>query len=616
VNAVKRFLFSLSLVLSSLALAQDAPSQTPGTVNPSNTPAQTSQTQQQTTNPNTDVIQMEETPVFRVNVVGRTTQAVNYHFRSGSTKVDLKGTELMPTAKGTARVESHLGRTEIRLDVGKLDSPQKFGKEYLTYVAWAIDPQGRTQNLGEIVLDGGKEITVTTPLQAFGLVITAEPYFAVSRPSDLVVMENVIRKDTVGATELINTRYELIGRGQYIPPHASYDVAPLDMKTPLPLLEARNAVRIAQMSKADKYAADVYQRAVDLLKQSEEYWSRKYVQKKPVATVAREATQAADNARNISLQKQLQEYEDNQRAAAQAREDEARRRAQEEAAARQQAETTAQEATRQREEAQRQAEERQRQAEAAARAQQEAETARQAALLQQQQAEAERQRAQLAAEQAEQQRLQAEREKEEMRARLLQQLNTVLDTRDTQRGLIVNMADVLFDTGQSTLRPAAREKLAKVSGIVLAYPGLKLQVEGHTDSVGSEAYNQKLSEKRAENVRAYLVKQGVSPDVVTSMGFGKSQPVATNTTAAGRQQNRRVEMVVSGEVIGTKIGGVQQQQGQQPSTAAPTASPNGQQQVTPNQSVPATAQPALPQSSQPATPPTSQAPPPENPPKY
>jgi len=609
---VKRFLFSLSIVLSSLAIAQEAPSQTPDNVNPANAPAQTSQPQQ-TTNPNGDVIQMDETPVFRVNVVGRTTQAVNYHFRSGSTKVDLQGTELMPTARGTARVQSHLGRTEIKLDISKLESPQKFGKEYLTYVAWAIDPQGRTQNLGEIVLDGGKEITVTTPLQAFGLIITAEPYFAVTRPSDLVVMENVIRKDTVGATELINTKYELIGRGQYIPPHASYDVAPLDMKTPLPLLEARNAVRIAQMSKADKYASDVYQRAVDLLKQSEEYWSRKYVQQKPVATVAREATQAADNSRNISLQKQLQEYEDQQRAAAQAREDEARRQAKEESARAQQAETAATEAARQREEAQRQAEERQRQAEAAARAQQEAETARQAALEQQQQATAEAQRAQLAAQQADQQRLQAEREKEEMRARLLQQLNTVLDTRDTQRGLIVNMSDVLFDSGQATLRPGAREKLAKVSGIVLAYPGLKLQVEGHTDSVGSDAYNQRLSEKRAENVRAYLVKQGVSPDVVSAMGFGKAQPVATNATSSGRQQNRRVEMVVSGEVIGTKIGGGQQQQ----AVPAQATSPTGQPQTGPGQATPPSgAQPVLPQSSQPTTPPPSQTPPPQNPPKF
>jgi outer membrane protein OmpA-like peptidoglycan-associated protein len=204
-----------------------------------------------------------------------------------------------------------------------------------------------------------------------------------------------------------------------------------------------------------------------------------------------------------------------------------------------------------------------------------------------------------AAQTAEQQRLQAEREKEEMRARLLQQLNTVLETRDTQRGLIVNMADVLFDSGQATLRPAAREKLAKVSGIVLAYPGLKLQVEGHTDSVGSDAYNQKLSEKRADSVRAYLVKQGLSPDTITAMGFGKADPVADNKTASGRQQNRRVEMVVSGEVIGTKIGGQQQLQTQpqaaQPASPNATPQPQTTQPAQPSQPV----QTPLPQSGQP-----------------
>jgi outer membrane protein OmpA-like peptidoglycan-associated protein len=567
-NAVKRSLLVLILSFSTALLAQTDQSPTPSSSNPP--PATTDQTQPppvtQANPPQQDVTPMDETPVFKVNVVGRTTQAVNYHFRSGSTKVDLQGTELMPQARGSAKVESHLGRTEINAQVEKLDSPQRFGHEYLTYVLWAIDPQGRTQNLGEFVLNGGREIQVTTPLQAFGLIVTAEPYFAVTRPSDLVVMENVIRKDTVGATEMINTKYELIGRGQYIPPHQTYDAGILDPKTPLPLAEARNAVRIAQLSGAEKYAADTYQRAVELLKQSEEYWSRKYVQQKPVATVAREATQTADNARNISLKRQLDEFDEQQRLAAQQREEDARKRAEDEAARRATAETQAQEAARQREEAlkaeqeaQARAAEQQRQAEESAKARQEAEAARQAALQQQQQAEAERQRAQLAAQQADQQRLQAEREKEEMRARLLQQLNTVLETRDTQRGLIVNMADVLFDFGQATLRPAAREKLAKISGIVLAYPGLKLQVEGHTDSIGSDAFNQKLSEKRANNVRDYLVKQSIPEDVVTAIGLGKADPVADNKTAKGRQQNRRVEMIVSGEVIGTKIGGQPQQ---------------------------------------------------------
>ena len=143
-----------------------------------------------------------------------------------------------------------------------------------------------------------------------------------------------------------------------------------------------------------------------------------------------------------------------------------------------------------------------------------------------------------------------------MRTRLLAQFNAILQTRDTARGLIVNMSDVLFDTGKYTLRPLAREKLANVAGIVAGHPGLKLDVEGHTDSVGGDEYNQKLSEQRAGSVRDYLLSQGLKSDILTAKGFGETIPVASNDTAAGRQQNRRVELVVSGEVIGTKLSDI------------------------------------------------------------
>jgi outer membrane protein OmpA-like peptidoglycan-associated protein len=157
---------------------------------------------------------------------------------------------------------------------------------------------------------------------------------------------------------------------------------------------------------------------------------------------------------------------------------------------------------------------------------------------------------------AEARRQAAEAERAQLRAELLRQLNLVLATRETARGLIVNMSDVLFDTGMATLKPGAREKLAKISGIVLAHPGLKLEVEGHTDSVGGEEYNQKLSESRAKSVRDYLIKESVNPDSITSRGFGKTRPVASNDTAAGRQQNRRVELVVTGEPVQGAAGAV------------------------------------------------------------
>jgi len=145
----------------------------------------------------------------------------------------------------------------------------------------------------------------------------------------------------------------------------------------------------------------------------------------------------------------------------------------------------------------------------------------------------------------------AQQEQAELRQKLMIQFNQVLQTRETARGLIVNMSDVLFDTGKYTLKPGAREKLAKISGIILAHSGLTITVEGHTDSVGGDDYNMKLSEDRANAVRTYLVSQGLNSGIVTSHGFGKTRPVADNSTAAGRQQNRRVEMVVAGDVLGT-----------------------------------------------------------------
>ena len=184
----------------------------------------------------------------------------------------------------------------------------------------------------------------------------------------------------------------------------------------------------------------------------------------------------------------------------------------------------------------------------------EAEAARQAALQQQQQLAAETAKAQQAAAEADALRQKAEQDQAQLRKQLLDQFNLILQTRDTARGLIVNMSDVLFDTGQYTLRPGAREKLAKVAGIILSHPGLKIEVEGHTDSVGGDEYNQQLSENRAHAVRDYLVGQGLSPTAVAARGFGKTRPVADNATAAGRQMNRRVEMVVSGDIIGSPIG--------------------------------------------------------------
>ncbi len=500
--------------------------------------------------------QGQPVPVYRITVVSRTTMAVNYNHRSGSTNIAFRGTALMPEARGEARVESKQGVIKVDANMERMQPATAYGPEYLTYVMWAVTPEGRAENLGEVLLGGNKSnLHATTDLQAFGLIITAEPYFAVTTPSDVVVMENFIRSDTEGTIKPIEAKYELLKRGQYTMTANPAELQPmiLDHHTPLELYEARNAVRIARWTGAERYAADTFQKALVDLQNAEGFLIGKSG-KRPIGTEAREAVQMSEDARIITVKRIEEERLSEERSAAAARESAAKAEADAADARRRQAEQDRAASEQQRLAALREraaAESAKADADAARR---QADAARQAALAQQQQAEADAARAKQAAEEAERLRSQAESDKTQLRQQLLQQLNMILETRDTARGLIVNMSDVLFDTAKYTLRPGAREKLAKVSGILLAHPGLKIEVEGHTDSVGGDDYNQRLSEERASSVRDYLVQQGVGMNAVSARGFGKTRPVASNDNAAGRQQNRRVELVVSGEIIGQEIG--------------------------------------------------------------
>ena len=509
------------------------------------------------------------TPIFRVTVVERTTNAVSYRHRSGWTKVDLRGTPLAPDATGHADVNSRPGYIEVKTEMHKLLPASQYGPEFLTYVLWAITPEGRSKNLGEVLLDdGNSHLDVTTDLQAFALIVTAEPYFGVSQPSDVVVMENVIREDTVGKIEQTSVKYDLLQRGTYTMTGTPgrFHAVKTDKAVPLQLLEAENAVQIAQVANADQYAADTYASADNLLRQAEAYQARK-AGSKPVIMTAREAVQNAETARLLALKRQEDERITMEKQAAANREAAARAAADE--AARQKAIADAQAADSARqaaEEARKAAEDRA--AAESARAQEQAarlqaEQARLSAQEQQQLADQARLQAQQAdqkAQEADRLRAQAEQAQQQLRQQLLQQFNVILETRDTARGLIVNMSDVLFDFNKYTLRPAAREKLAKISGIILSHPGLTLEVDGYTDSIGSENYNLKLSEQRAGGVRDYLLGEGIAPDNITARGFGKDNPVSSNDNAAGRQKNRRVEMVVSGDIIGTPIGSAKQTQ--------------------------------------------------------
>ena len=494
-------------------------------------------------------------PTFRVNTVNRTTQAVSYRHRSGATRINFQGTDLMPAAAGQAKVESKRGALEIEAEFSGLDKPTTFGNEYLTYVLWAISPEGRQVNIGEVLVGDNhrSKVDVTTDLQAFALIVTAEPYYAVRRPSNLVVLENAIRSDTVGGTEDVNAKYELIDRGGYIPTGYKFDPLVLNAKLPLEFFEARNAVRIAQSAGADKYATTSYEKAVRQMDEADAIATGKHKNKKSLIALSREVVQTAEDAREIAVKNIDEEEAETDRRDGLNREASSKDRADEESRRRLHAEATTADAVRQRNEANQQNLEAQATAQRATDAQANAERDRNDAKQLQLVAEADSERNRAAAVSSDTQLQQAVSDREELRARLLQQFNLILETRDTARGLVVNMSDVLFDSGRYTLRPLAREKLAKISGIVLGYPSLKLAIEGNTDSVGTEAFNQQLSEQRAEGVRTYLTQQGVPESSTTSMGFGKTRPIATNDTSEGRQQNRRVELVVSGEVIGTRI---------------------------------------------------------------
>ena len=508
---------------------------------------------------------VDQTSPYRVSLVSRTTPAVKYEHRSGATKINFRGTDLMPSASGEAKIESKRGAMEVQAEFTDLNKPTAFGNEYLTYVLWAISPEGRSVNLGEVLVGNNhrSKLDVTTDLQAFALIVTAEPYYAVRRPSNVVVLENEVRADTAGTSEAVDAKYELVDRGGYIPTGYEFDPVVLNAKLPLEFFEARNAVRIAKSAGAEHYATSSYESALTQMKHADDLGTMKHVDTKTLISVSREVVQTADDAREIAVKRIDADRVDAERNTAADRVADADAKSKQANLDRMSAEAATADADRQRADADR--------ASAAARQQQldaqaesdrnraaadEANKATADAQQGQRDAEAESERNKATAAIADQQLQQAVTDREELRAKLLLQFDAILATRDTARGLVVNLSDVLFDTGKYTLRPVAREKLAKISGIVLAYPDLKLAIEGNTDSVGSDDMNQTLSEKRASSVLDYLAGQNIPAASMTSQGFGKTQPVASNDTAEGRQQNRRVELIVSGDVIGTTIGTV------------------------------------------------------------
>ncbi|MGB8324992.1 MAG: OmpA family protein [Candidatus Acidiferrum sp.] len=480
--------------------------------------------------------QTQQPEVPAADVIKKSIKAVGYPIGGGATKVVFVGTSFAPQAQGEAKVEAKKGPTSIEVKVSGMPQPTSIGTEFLTYVLWAITPDGRTNNMGEVLVDksGEGKLNASTQLQTFAMIITAEPYYAVRLPSEVVVLENDTKKNTKGKIYPDND-YQLMVRSQYTKMGNPLALTPNLKTTPLEVYEARNAVDIARSQKADAYAPEVFGKAVSSLQMLENQISSK-AEKKQIITTARQTIQFAEDSRALSARRQdaerIQKEQDAAAASAAAK-----AKAQADAEAQRQAELTAAK-------------------EAQMKAESDAAAARSAAAADAAAAKSQTERAALQAKEqaARDEAARAQAATLALRAQLLQQLNDVLQTTDTPRGLVVNMADVLFETGKYALSQDAKLKLAKLSGIIQAHPGLNLGIEGHTDTTGTAEFNLKLSQQRADTVREFLIAQGLGADTITAIGMGQDNPVADNSTAAGRQKNRRVEIIVSGQIIGQKIG--------------------------------------------------------------
>jgi len=462
------------------------------------------------------------------NVISGTVAAIGYPVGGGGTKVTMVATPAASQATGEAKVEAKVGGTAVSLKVAGMPQPTVLGAEFLTYVLWTVTPDGTTTNLGEIPIDktGQGKLDATAQSQTFALIVTAEPYYAVHIPSELVVLVNETRKNTKGKIYPDNS-YKLMRRSEYTKQGNPLALTPDLKKIPLDIYEARNAVEIAKSRGAEQYAPEIFSKAQSSLQMAENALAQNSG-KNQLISASRQTIQFAEDARALAVRRETAqriEKEKQDAAAAAAAQAKAAADAQAAEEARRQAELTA-------------AREGQMKAEAAAQAAQA--SAQQAAL-------------QAKAQAARDEAARARAATEALRAELLRQLNDVLQTTDSPRGLIVNMADVLFQTGRYELSSDAQLKLAKLSGIIQAHPGLNLAIEGYTDTTGTADFNMTLSQQRADTVRQFLITQGLSPDTITSKGLGESNPIADNSTAAGRKLNRRVEIIVSGQVIGVQI---------------------------------------------------------------
>lgn len=493
-----------------------------------------------------------QTPENNENLITKTTLAVRY-VENKRTTVNLTGTPMAPRVTGRAEVEYKRNDARIKVKVQNLDHPQTFGPYYTTYVIWTVTPEGQAENLIELPSGYTAELQARSSAQTFGIIITAEPHSAVKTPSQKLVAETTLPKNVTAGTQTTQADFKTDRGVLYEPTDAESATLKPDYTTPRLVLGARRSLDIARRAGAKEFAAQEWTEAQSKLATLEQLWPRNIKKENSFSGLARDVMRLGQVARELANEREYQARIEDERQARLRSLEEARaqaERAQAEAErVRLEAERAKAEAERAKAEAERaarQAEDERLRREKAARdaeaARARAEAERLAAERERAQAEAARAQALTAQKQAED----ARKERDAALQRLYVSLSEILDTKRETRGFIVNLGDVLFDTGKATLKPAAREKLSKLAGILLAYPGdLMLEIEGHTDSVGSDELNNRLSQDRANSVRDYLVGSGVKEARIRAVrGFGKTKPIATNDTAAGRQMNRRVEIVI------------------------------------------------------------------------
>jgi outer membrane protein OmpA-like peptidoglycan-associated protein len=486
------------------------------------------------------LISVGVTPQSQAETDTRHTLALTYREGSG-TRVAIVGADTLKGTLGRADVKRSQGRTRVKLKLDALPHPQSLGSLYTTYMLWAVAPEGRAESLAELPHSKSFDVDATTSMPTFGLIVTVEPDSAVARPGPRLVAQNALNDDTKGRVQTGKVEYETADE------RAIAVRGGPDFKTPLQVLGARRAVELARAAGAEQYAGHELDDAEAKLAAAEQLWSGRSKLSKEGDMTAREAMRLAEHARNVTGERQTAAGLATERRAARTAVRQARtaaEAAQEEAAL---AQGQAAQAQDQAARAQGQAARAEAQAAIERQQAQQARTQADDAMLENAKAQASVIEAQGEAARAQMEAQQARQDQAAMQEQLYRSLSAILETRREARGLIVNLSDVLFDFDRATLTPGAREKLSKLAGILIGYPGsYRIEVEGHTDSVGSDAYNESLSRGRAQSVATYVTQAGIPSNRIGAVaGLGETQPVASNDSAVGRQQNRRVELIIA-----------------------------------------------------------------------